>query len=215
MSNQCTKSPPRPCKSGVFYANTGPSGARPGCSPTEPLPKHNLLRGCTMGSKRPGHSTRARPAQPALPHPTADPSTIPRGVREAIEHQRLQLTRASTALTCLWIATLYQDWHEVEIDAADVALLTRRVIDEANQRTRHRRIGARSARANSTHGTRRLAARAASGDPNERLEFGRLRPPHSRVRRLPPALPKHDRVCGIFPAKLPPDFLAHLLQDLH
>lgn len=84
-----------------------------------------------MGSKRPGHSTRARPAQSALPHPTADPSAIPQGIREAIEHQRLQLTRASTALTCLWIATLYQDWHEVEINAADVALLTRRVIDEA------------------------------------------------------------------------------------
>jgi hypothetical protein len=58
-------------------------------------------------------------------------AVIPDGVGEAIEHQRLQLMRASTALSCLWITSLYQEWHDVEIDAGDVALLVRRVIDEA------------------------------------------------------------------------------------
>lgn len=56
---------------------------------------------------------------------------IPKGVEQAIEHQRVQLMRVSTVLTCLWITTLYQEWHDVEIGADDVALLLRRVIDEA------------------------------------------------------------------------------------
>jgi len=56
---------------------------------------------------------------------------IPHGVQEAIEQQRIQLMRASTVLTCLWIASLYQRWHDVEIDAADVALIVRRMIDDA------------------------------------------------------------------------------------
>ena len=56
---------------------------------------------------------------------------IPQGVEAAIERQRLQLMRASTTLSCLWITSLYQEWHDVEIDAGDVALLVRRVIDEA------------------------------------------------------------------------------------
>ena len=56
---------------------------------------------------------------------------IPRGVEEAIERQRAQLMRVSTVLTCLWISTLYQEWHDVEIEADDVALILRRLIDEA------------------------------------------------------------------------------------
>lgn len=56
---------------------------------------------------------------------------IPREVEQAIERQRAQLMRVSTVLTCLWISTLYQKWHDVEIEADDVALLLRRVIDEA------------------------------------------------------------------------------------
>jgi hypothetical protein len=56
---------------------------------------------------------------------------IPREVEQAIKRQRAQLMRVSTVLTCLWISTLYQKWHDVEIEADDVALLLRRVIDEA------------------------------------------------------------------------------------
>lgn len=56
---------------------------------------------------------------------------IPRGAEQAIELQRLQLMRASSVLTCLWLASLYQEWHEIEIDAADIALLVRRVINDA------------------------------------------------------------------------------------
>lgn len=61
----------------------------------------------------------------------SDGHVIPRGVEQAIERQRAQLMRVSTVLTCLWISTLYQEWHGVEIEADDVALLLRRVIDEA------------------------------------------------------------------------------------
>lgn len=57
--------------------------------------------------------------------------SIPRGVEQAIERERAQLMRVSTVLTCLWIGALYQDRHGVEIEADDVALLLRRVIDEA------------------------------------------------------------------------------------
>lgn len=56
---------------------------------------------------------------------------IPRAVEQAIERQRAQLMRVSTVLTCLWISTLYQEWHDVEIEADDVARILRRLIDEA------------------------------------------------------------------------------------
>lgn len=70
---------------------------------------------------------------------------IPRGVEEAIERQRAQLMRVSTVLTCLWISTLYQEWHDVEIEADDVALILRRLIDEAIA-ARYRRTGTRRRR---------------------------------------------------------------------
>lgn len=56
---------------------------------------------------------------------------IPSEAEERIEDQRRQLQQASTLLTCLWISTLYEEWHDVEIDAADVALVVRKMVDEA------------------------------------------------------------------------------------
>lgn len=55
---------------------------------------------------------------------------IPPEIQKVIENQRGRLQQASTLLTCLWIAHLYQEWHDVEIDAADVARVVRAMIDE-------------------------------------------------------------------------------------
>lgn len=69
------------------------------------------------------------------PHQTAPSAgaspNIPSEAEERIEGQRRQLQQASTLLTCLWISTLYEEWHDVEIDAADVALVVRKMVDEA------------------------------------------------------------------------------------
>jgi hypothetical protein len=56
---------------------------------------------------------------------------VPPAIQKVIEDQRYQLQQASTLLTCLWIAHLYQEWHDVEIDAAGVARVVRDMIDEA------------------------------------------------------------------------------------
>lgn len=69
------------------------------------------------------------------PHQTAPSAgaspNIPSEAEDRIESQRRQLQQASTLLTCLWISTLYEEWHDVEIDAADVALVVRKMVDEA------------------------------------------------------------------------------------
>lgn len=54
-----------------------------------------------MGSYRPGHCTRARPAQPALPLPTADRPAVNQALRDEIRHsaEQLRITYCVVATT--------------------------------------------------------------------------------------------------------------------
>lgn len=54
-----------------------------------------------MGSYRPGHCTRARPAQPALTHPAAHPSNVNQALRDEIRHsaEQLRITYCVVATT--------------------------------------------------------------------------------------------------------------------
>jgi hypothetical protein len=56
---------------------------------------------------------------------------FPPALVRAIEAERRQLQQASAILQCLVIAKLYEKWHEVDIDAGDVAAIVRDLIDRA------------------------------------------------------------------------------------
>lgn len=58
-------------------------------------------------------------------------AAIPPGAAQTIEHERRRLQQASAVLKCLTIAVLYEDWYDEGIDTADVALVVRRLVDEA------------------------------------------------------------------------------------
>jgi hypothetical protein len=103
-----------------------------------------------MGSHRSRNSTRAPTARSAPPSkanvssgasnqlhhkgsPVTLPADIPLQITDLIERERRRLQQASAVLSCLTIAALYQEGHE-EIDAGDVALVARSLIDKTISR---------------------------------------------------------------------------------